>query len=101
MAGYNPDICAVVWTGFDDSSEITKSSDLKSAKFIWADTVEAYYINKESTWYETPDDVVGVELNPMSGFYPTFEQYYKTIYLKKDNLPWYVRLLYKDNNPFI
>lgn len=101
MAGYNPDICAVVWTGFDDSSEITKSSDLKSAKFIWADTVEAYYINKKSTWYETPDDVVGVELNPMSGFYPTFEQYYKTIYLKKDNLPWYVRLLYKDNNPFI
>lgn len=102
MAGYNPDICAVVWTGFDDCREITKSSDLKSAKFIWADTVEAYYINKEeSSWYETPSDVIGVELNPMSGFFPTFEQYYKTIYLKENNLPWYVRLLYKDSNPFI
>lgn len=102
MVGYNPDICAVVWTGFDDSKDITKSQDLKSAKFIWADTVEAYYINKgESNWYKTPDDVVAVELNPMTGFYPTFEEYYKVVYLKEDNLPWYVRLLYKDSNPFV
>lgn len=102
MVGYNKDICAVVWTGYDNSSEITKSADLKSAKFIWADTVEAYYINKdESNWYDTPKDVISVELNPLTGFYPTFDEYYKTIYLKKDNLPWYVRLLYSNHNPFI
>ena len=102
MAGYNPDICAVVWTGFDNSDEIVKSTDLKSAKFIWADTVESYYINKEgASWYELPSDVIGVELNPMTGFYPTFDEYYKTVYLKVDNIPWYVRLLYKDSNPFI
>lgn len=103
MIGYNPDICVVVWTGFDDNKEITKASDIKSAKYIWADSVEAsYYNNKEGSWYETPDTVIGVELNPMTGFYPSFNSYYKTIYLKKDNLPWYVRLLYKNkSNEFI
>lgn len=103
MVGYNPDICCVVWTGFDDNREITKSADLKSAKYIWADTVESFYNSgNESSWYELPSDVIGVELNPMSGFYPSFTEYYKTIYLKKDNLPWYVRLLYtKKDNEFI
>lgn len=102
MAGYNPDICCIVWTGYDDSQEIVKASDLKSAKFIWADTVEAYYINKEeSKWYIQPNDVIKVELNPMSGFYPSFEEYYKPVYLKQDNLPWYIRLLYQNTNPFV
>lgn len=102
MVGYNKDICAVVWTGYDNSIEITKSSDLKSAKFIWADTVESYYLNHTpQPWYETPSDVIGVELNPTTGFYPTFEEYYKTVYLKCDNLPWYVRLLYQTKNPFV
>ena len=99
MVGYNPDICVVVWTGFDDNKEIVKSADLKSAKYIWADSVEAsYYNNKEGNWYETPNNVIGVELNPMTGFYPSFDSYYKTIYLKKENLPWYVRLLYKNKD---
>lgn len=102
MAGYNPDLCCVVWTGYDDSKEIVKSADLKSAKFIWADTVEAYYINKEAnSWYTKPDDVIKVDLNPISGFYPSFEEYYKPVFLKLDNLPWYVRLLYNEKNPFI
>lgn len=103
MIGYNPDICVVVWTGFDDNIEITSSSDLKSAKYIWADSIEAsYYNNQEGSWYITPDDVIGVELDPITGFYPSFNSYYKTIYLKKDNLPWYVRLLYKNkSNEFI
>ena len=99
MIGYNPDICVVVWTGFDDNQEITKANDLKSAKYIWADSVESsYYNNKEGSWYETPSDVIGIELSPMSGFYPSFDEYYKIIYLKKDNLPWYVRLLYKNKD---
>lgn len=102
MAGYNNEICCVVWTGFDDNSEISKSADLKSAKLIWADTVESsYYDNEESLWYETPSDVIAVDLNPMSGFYPSFTEYYKKIYLKNDNLPWYVRLLFKEENSFI
>ena len=102
MAGYNKDICCVVWTGFDDNKEITKAADLKSAKLIWADTVEAsYYNNKEGIWYDTPSDVIGVDLNPTSGFYPSFTEYYKTVYLKVDNLPWFVRLLLKEENSFL
>lgn len=102
MIGYNPSVCCVVWTGFDDNSEIIKSSDLKSAKYIWADTVEAYMKDKDDVWYDKPNDVIGVELNPMTGFYPSFSEYYKTIYLKTDNLPWYVRLLYaKKDNEFL
>ena len=103
MIGYNPDICCVVWSGFDDNTEILKTADLRSAKYIWADCVEAFYNNKEySNWYETPSDVIKVELNPISGFYPSFTEYYKGIYLKTDNLPWFIRLLYqKEKNMFI
>lgn len=95
MAGYNPDVCCVVWTGYDDNRMIETTQDLKCAKYIWADTVESYYHNEKGSWYIKPSNVIGVNLNPMTGFYPSFYEYSKTIYLKKENLPWYVRLLYQ------
>ncbi|MCI8671650.1 MAG: penicillin-binding protein [Bacilli bacterium] len=66
IAGYNPDILMVTWVGYDDNHDVeTKYSSL--SKKIWADTVEAIVKEKEPKWYDTPDEVVGVVLDAVSG----------------------------------
>ncbi|MCX4254012.1 MAG: transglycosylase domain-containing protein [Bacilli bacterium] len=66
IAGYNPDILMVTWVGYDDNHDVeTKYSSL--SKKIWADTVEAIVKEKEPKWYDTPDNVVGVVLDAVSG----------------------------------
>lgn len=96
MVGYNHDIVACVWTGYDDNRLIEKVSDLRFGKYIWADIVEGYNNNK-GTWYETPDDIISINLNPMTGFYPSFTEYNKPVYFRKSNIPWYIKILY-DND---
>ncbi len=98
MVGYNQDIVVGVWTGYDDSRLIVDSEDMKFGKYIWADSVEAYFdiTGITPTWYETPNDVVGVDLNPITGFYGTFEDYTKTMYFKKSNLPWFIQYTKKN-----
>lgn len=66
IAGYNPDILMVTWVGYDDN-RATSASDSYISKNIWADTVEAILEDKESSWYDTPENVVGVVLDAVSG----------------------------------
>ena len=94
MVGYNKDILIAVWTGYDDSRIIENYEDTTFGKYIWADSIEAYLKNKTTSWYETPSNVISVELNPMTGFYPEVGDYYKKIYFKRNNIPWYIELLY-------
>lgn len=94
MVGYNPDILVSVWTGYDDSREITSYEDTSFGKYIWADIVESYLRDKKTNWYTIPNDVIKVDLNPMTGFYPAFGEYHKDIYFKRNNIPWYIALLY-------
>ncbi len=97
MVGYNQDIVACVWTGYDDNRVIEKTSDLRFGKYIWADIMEGYQKN-DGTWYETPNDVISIDLNPITGFYPSLTEYSKPIYFKKSNIPWYIKLLYEDKS---
>ena len=64
MVGYNPNVLMMVWNGNDDNSELVVS-DGKISKNIWVNTVEKLDIDK--TWYEKPDNVVGVPLNAITG----------------------------------
>ena len=64
--GYNKNIVLGIWYGYDDGSNVD-SSESKVAKQIWADTMENYFKNKTSSWYEIPEDVVGVLINPVTG----------------------------------
>lgn len=102
MIGYNPDIVVSVWTGYDDARVITDNTDLKFGKYIWADTVESYYrvTNTSPSWYEIPDNVIGIELSPLTGFYAKMDEYTKLMYFKKSNLPWYVEMIYGENTMF-
>ena len=64
--GYTPDLVTSVWIGYDDSSEISKSQYMYT-KNIFADTMEAYLKDTEEKWYDMPNNVVGVLVDPISG----------------------------------
>lgn len=64
--GYNPQVITSVWVGYDDSSNIS-SSDYMYTKNIWAETMEGYLKDKEEVWYDMPNNVVGVVVDPISG----------------------------------
>ena len=93
MIGYNKDLLVSVWTGYDDNRTITLKYDTLVAKYLFADIIESYFKNKNTTWYTKPDDVISVYLNPITGFYGNFSEYTKPLYFKTSNIPWYLRLL--------
>ena len=64
--GYNSDICTAVWIGYDDSAPIS-TSDYKYSRNIWVEAMENYLEGKEDAWYEQPNNVVGVLVNPITG----------------------------------
>lgn len=95
IVGFNQDICIGVWTGYDDNRKITSSNETSFGKSIWARTINNYAELNHSTWYKTPDNIISVKLNPITGFYGGFNDYTKDVYFRKNNIPWYVELLYK------
>ncbi len=64
--GYNKDIVTAVWCGYDDSRDL-KSSEYKYAQNIWLNTMENYMKDKDDAWYNQPENVVGVLVNPITG----------------------------------
>jgi len=64
--GYNPDILMLVWAGYDNNTEVSSKKSTYT-KNIWADTVESILKDKEASWYETPQNVIGVPLNAVTG----------------------------------
>ena len=95
IVGYNPNILLSIWTGYDDNRLIA-SDETSFGKTIWARTVETYLdTNHYNEWYETPENIVGISLNPINGFYANMNQYTKTLYFRKNNIPWFIELLYK------
>ena len=64
--GYNKDLLVGLWSGYDDNSDVN-NSDSTSLKNVWVDTIESSLQGKEDNWYETPENVVGVAIDPISG----------------------------------
>ena len=64
--GYNKDILIGVWNGYDDAKTIEINA-VKSSKNIWADAIESYLKDKDTSWYDMPDNVVGVLVDPING----------------------------------
>ncbi len=81
--GYTSDILMGVWTGYDDNTPTTAKESLAN-KYIWSDTIEAYYQDKEANWYTQPNNVVGVLVDTKTGKLATNESEKKAIvyYLK-------------------
>lgn len=66
IMGYNQDAVLGIWTGYDDN-RATKSGDSSFHKDIWVETMEGYFNDKETSWYDIPDNIVGVLVNPLTG----------------------------------
>ncbi len=64
--GYTPDVVTAVWCGYDDNRTI-KADDYKYTKDIWINAMEDYLEGTENHWYEIPDNVVGVLVDPITG----------------------------------
>lgn len=66
IMGYNQEAVLGIWTGYDDNSELM-SGDSSFHKDVWIETMEGYLEDKDTSWYEVPDNIVGVLVNPMTG----------------------------------
>ena len=66
MIGYNPDALMLVWNGYDDNKELAVKDNIIS-KNIWVETMENYLRDKNSEWYETPDNVIALPLDSVTG----------------------------------
>lgn len=64
--GYNPDLLVGIWSGYDDNT-VVASGESSGVKNMWIDTMEDYLIDKEDNWYEIPENIVGVLVDPISG----------------------------------
>ncbi len=81
--GYNQDVLMGMWTGYDDNSE-TDLMDGSNMKLAWADSVESYLKDKDTKWYDMPNNVVGVLIDPISGKPATAET-------KKKKMLYYIK----------
>ena len=66
MIGYNSDILTMVWNGYDDNKEVD-AKDGNISKNIWVDATESYLEDKDTEWYSTPENVIGIPLNAITG----------------------------------
>ena len=84
--GYNKDVLVGLWTGYDDNRTVN-NNDSSNIKNTWVDIMEEYLKDKEDNWYETPDNVVGVAIDPISGEVATNNQKAKILYYIKGTEP--------------
>ena len=68
--GYNKDALLMIWLGYDESTNLSSDAS-KWAKSIWVNTIEDYLQDKETDWYETPQNIIGVLEEPVTGNSPT------------------------------
>ena len=66
IMGFNQDAVLGIWNGYDDNRKVS-SEDNGYHKNIWVETMETYFKDKDPGWYDIPDNVVGVFVNPITG----------------------------------
>ncbi|MDD5204567.1 MAG: penicillin-binding transpeptidase domain-containing protein, partial [Desulfobacterales bacterium] len=65
FVGYTPDILALVWVGFDDSTPV-KASGSAAALPIFADLMKSIPQHSSGGWFQTPPGIVSRTICPMS-----------------------------------
>ena len=85
--GYNHDVVTATWCGYDQNQEVVLS-EYKYARDIWLQTMEGYMEGKEEAWYEKPDGVSAVLVEPISGRLATEQdEKKKMVYFLKGTEP--------------
>lgn len=78
IIGFNKDAVVSIWSGYDDNRKLL-DVDSYNNKYMWSDIIEKYLKDKEETWYDIPNNVVGVLVEPVSGKIATDKSKNKTI----------------------
>lgn len=82
--GYNKELIMGMWTGYDDN-RVSDVKDGNAIKNIWAEVMESAEKNVEGNgWYEIPQNVVGVMVEPVTGKVATAES-------KKKKMLYYIK----------
>lgn len=71
MIGYSPQLTAGVWTGYDQSKEISRLDDKYLAKKIWVHFMEEALKDEPVKNFKTTKGVIGVAVNPHNGLLAT------------------------------
>lgn len=66
IIGYNKNAVLAVWNGYDNNKKL-ENDDNGHHKNIWIDAMEGYLKDKDNSWYEVPNNVVGTLINPITG----------------------------------
>lgn len=66
IVGYNQDALVMTWMGYDDNQTIT-SKVRTNSKNAWANTIEYVLKDIDTSWYETPKNVVAIPLDAITG----------------------------------
>lgn len=77
--GYNRKIVIGMWSGYDDNKD-SELSNGKELRYMWRDIAENYLKDNENTWYNIPNNVVGVLVDPITGMVATKETKKPTIF---------------------
>ncbi len=84
--GYNKDNLMLVWIGYDDNRDFP-SGYSSITKNIWADTMEEIKDSSQDNWYQTPENVVGVILDAVTGEYTNNQNKAYIYYFLKGSEP--------------
>lgn len=88
MIGYTPELLTTVWTGYDQGKTLDGAEINRYAKQIWASVMENSLKDTGSTWFETPQNVVPISVDPVSGALASdYCEKTITLYYEKDNVP--------------
>src|SRR5699024_10182045 len=71
MIGFTPDIVTGVWTGYDNASPITNSTDKVVAKNVWIHIMEKNSLSVKETSWETPAGIEKVPIDLTTGYIAT------------------------------
>ena len=66
IVGYNKDALVMMWMGYDNNLNVDNKVR-NSAKKTWASTIEFTLKDIDTSWYETPKNVVALPLDAVSG----------------------------------
>ena len=96
IIGFNREVVTSIWLGYDDNKDLL-NTDFKYSKKIWANTMESYLKDKNVSWYEIPNNVVGVIVDPITGNLATNESKNKKIlYYIKGTEPNYTQEVFDE-----
>lgn len=68
IAGYNPQLCVVLWSGYDENKKLETTDERKVPKLVWKQIFNTVYPKDETgPWYNLSPQLVERRVDPITG----------------------------------